>query len=187
MSTSGTTRIAAMVGVGVAFAGPLATIALARYEAVRREIGRRERWFPIERSLTHLSRTHVPMRLALGALALAVWSRVTDALTFALALSAISGPESLRIWLPAYALGLGATSLALTPGGLGTTELALATALTAQGVAPTTALAGAMLYRLISFGVIASIGWLSILRTQAHRVAAPRPVGDRRFSTPIVP
>lgn len=59
-----------------------------------------------------------------------------------------------------YALTKTAASLPITPGGLGVVEGSLALLLIAYGVPATGALAGVLLYRIVSFWVLVPIGWV---------------------------
>lgn len=65
-----------------------------------------------------------------------------------------------RDLLLVYAAGVTAKSLAVTPGGLAITEGAISVSLVASGLRASQALAIAVLYRLISFWLVAAAGWL---------------------------
>jgi uncharacterized protein (TIRG00374 family) len=60
----------------------------------------------------------------------------------------------------AYAGGMAASSLPLIPGGVGLVDGALLLALTHGGLALGTATAGVVVYRLISFVLVAAVGWM---------------------------
>jgi uncharacterized protein (TIRG00374 family) len=68
------------------------------------------------------------------------------------------GP-TLAVALVAYAGGMAASSLPLLPGGIGVVDGALLLALTHGGLSLSTATAAVLLYRLISFVMVAAIGW----------------------------
>ncbi len=70
----------------------------------------------------------------------------------------LHGP-SLGLALIAYAAGMAASSVPLLPGGLGVVDGALILALTRGGLAVGPSTAGVLLYRLISFALVALIGW----------------------------
>jgi putative heme transporter len=70
-----------------------------------------------------------------------------------------SGP-TLAVGMVAYAGGMAASSLPLLPGGLGLVDGALLIALTHGGLPLASATAGVLVYRLISFVMVAAIGWL---------------------------
>ena len=83
-----------------------------------------------------------------------------------------SGP-TLAVALIAYAGGMAASSLPLLPGGLGIVDGALLIALTHGGLPLAEATAAVVLYRLISFVLVAAIGWVFWfgLRRNAKRTA----------------
>ena len=70
-------------------------------------------------------------------------------------------------------------SLAITPGGLAITEGAISVSLVASGLRVSQALAAAVLYRLVSFWLVAVAGWLTLLRAAGAqaRTARPLPAG----------
>jgi pimeloyl-ACP methyl ester carboxylesterase/uncharacterized membrane protein YbhN (UPF0104 family) len=72
-----------------------------------------------------------------------------------------------------YGSGIAAQSLNITPGGLGVTEGTLSVALVATGLHATQALAAVLLYRLASFWLVASAGWLVMLWLRRRRPARP--------------
>lgn len=114
---------------------------------------------------------------AAGGFALLVWAGDLGCLAFAL--RAVSGHLSLPLLVLAWSAGVAATTLSLTPGGLGLVEAALTAALVAAGVRPTTALAGVLGYRLISLWLVGSIGAAILAR---QRVGARRGFAARRVS-----
>ena len=60
----------------------------------------------------------------------------------------------------AYGVGTAASSVGVTPGGIGVAEGAFAVALMASGVRYPVALAAVLVYRLVSFWMVISVGWL---------------------------
>jgi pimeloyl-ACP methyl ester carboxylesterase/uncharacterized membrane protein YbhN (UPF0104 family) len=112
--------------------------------------------------------------LASGA-ALVNW--LTDAGVLAVSVLAVGAAVPWRDLLLVYAAGVTAKSLSFTPGGLGITEGAISVSLVASGVHAGRALAAALLYRLVSFWLVAVAGWLVLLlrrvRGQAPLVALP--------------
>jgi pimeloyl-ACP methyl ester carboxylesterase len=96
----------------------------------------------------------------------------TDAAVLTVGIIAVGGRVPWHDLLLVYAAGVGAQSLSLTPGGLGITEGAISLALVASGVHVRQAVAAAVLYRLISFWLNATVGWLILLFLQARRPAA---------------
>jgi pimeloyl-ACP methyl ester carboxylesterase/uncharacterized membrane protein YbhN (UPF0104 family) len=97
---------------------------------------------------------------------------LTDAGVLAVSIHAVGAAVPWRDLLLVYAAGIAAKGLSLTPGGLAVTEGALSVALVASGLHVRQAVAAAVLYRLISFWLIAAVGWLILLWRQARRPAA---------------
>jgi pimeloyl-ACP methyl ester carboxylesterase/uncharacterized membrane protein YbhN (UPF0104 family) len=96
---------------------------------------------------------------------------LADAAVLAVSILAVGAAVPWRDLLLVYLAGIGAQSLSLTPGGLAITEGAISVALVASGLHVGPAVAAAVLYRLVSFWLIAAIGWL-ILLVRARRPAA---------------
>jgi 3-oxoadipate enol-lactonase len=112
--------------------------------------------------------------LASGA-AMVNW--LTDAGVLAVSVLAVGADVPWRNLLLVYAAGITAKSLAVTPGGLAITEGALSVSLVASGVRTGQALAAAVLYRLVSFWLVATAGWLTLLWLRTRRTApSPLPV-----------
>jgi pimeloyl-ACP methyl ester carboxylesterase len=103
---------------------------------------------------------------------------LADAAVLAVSILAVGAAVPWRDMLLVYLAGIGAQSLSLTPGGLAITEGAISVALVASGLRVGQAVAAAVLYRLVSFWLIAAVGWLILLvlrvRTPAAE-AAPEP------------
>jgi len=112
--------------------------------------------------------------LASGA-ALVNW--LTDVGVLAVSILAVGAAVPWRDLLLVYAAGVTAKSLAVTPGGLAITEGALSVSLVASGVRTSQALAAAVLYRLVSFWLVAVAGWLTLLVLRVRKpVPPPLPV-----------
>jgi uncharacterized membrane protein YbhN (UPF0104 family)/pimeloyl-ACP methyl ester carboxylesterase len=97
---------------------------------------------------------------------------LADAGVLAVSVLAVGAAVPWRDLLLVYAAGIGAQSLSLTPGGLAITEGAISVALVASGLRVGQAVAAAVLYRLISFWLIAAVGWLILLVLRSRRPAA---------------
>ena len=116
--------------------------------------------------------------LASGA-ALVNW--LTDVAVLAVSVLAVGAAVPWRDLLLVYAAGITAKSLAITPGGLAITEGAISVSLVASGLHASQALAAAVLYRVVSFWLVAVAGWLTLLRAAdardgpARGAAAARP------------
>jgi uncharacterized protein (TIRG00374 family) len=67
---------------------------------------------------------------------------------------------SVALVLVAYIAGMSAASLSLLPGGIGTTDAAMIFALTQGGDGVVSATAAVMLFRLISFAMVVTLGWV---------------------------
>jgi pimeloyl-ACP methyl ester carboxylesterase len=106
--------------------------------------------------------------LASGA-ALVNW--LTDVGVLAVSVLAVGAAIPWRDLLLVYAAGITAKSLAVTPGGLAITEGALSVSLVASGLRVSQALAAAVLYRLVSFWLVAVAGWLTLLVLRMRRRA----------------
>jgi uncharacterized protein (TIRG00374 family) len=104
--------------------------------------------------------------LASGA-ALLNW--LTDAGVLAVSILAVGAVVPWRDLLLVYAAGITAKSLAITPGGLAITEGAISVSLVASGLRTSQALAAAVLYRLVSFWLVAAAGWLTLLRVRMRK------------------
>ncbi len=75
----------------------------------------------------------------------------------------------------AYCAGMAAASVPIVPGGLGVVDGALILGLVAGGLPSASAVAGVVLYRLISFGFIIGAGWLVWLAIRARHRHHPPP------------
>jgi pimeloyl-ACP methyl ester carboxylesterase/uncharacterized membrane protein YbhN (UPF0104 family) len=111
--------------------------------------------------------------LASGA-ALVNW--LTDVGVLAVSVLAVGAAVPWRDLLLVYAAGITAKSLAVTPGGLAITEGALSVSLVASGVRTSQALAAAVLYRLVSFWLVAVAGWLVLLMLRVRRSVPSLPL-----------
>ena len=110
---------------------------------------------------------------------------LTDIGVLAVSVLAVGAAVPWRDLLLVYAAGITAKSLAVTPGGLAITEGALSVSLVASGLRVSQALAAAVLYRLVSFWLVAVAGWLTllVLRVRGRARATPLPAaadGGRR-------
>jgi pimeloyl-ACP methyl ester carboxylesterase/uncharacterized membrane protein YbhN (UPF0104 family) len=102
----------------------------------------------------------------------AVVNWLADAAVLTVSIAAVGAAVPWRDVLLVYLAGIGAQSLSLTPGGLAITEGAISVALVASGLRVGQAVAAAVLYRLISFWLIAAVGWLIMLVVRARGPAA---------------
>jgi uncharacterized membrane protein YbhN (UPF0104 family) len=84
-------------------------------------------------------------------------------------------PAGLPEVLLAFCAAMAAGTITIVPGGLGIIDSALILGLIAGGVPTSAAVAAVVLYRLISFGFIMAIGWLSWLRIRRQSTPTPTP------------
>jgi uncharacterized protein (TIRG00374 family) len=98
---------------------------------------------------------------------------LTDAGVLAVSVLAVGAAIPWRDLLLVYAAGVTARSLSVTPGGLAITEGALSVSFVASGLRTGQALAAAVLYRLVSFWLVAVAGWLTMLVLRMRRPVAP--------------
>ena len=107
-------------------------------------------------------------RIGPGALGYAVlcggarWS--ADALCLAAAIAATGAEVPWHRLLLVWAAGAAVTTLGLTPGGVGTADAVLVTALVGTGMPPAAAGASAVLYRLIALKPVPRIAWFAYRR-----------------------
>jgi hypothetical protein len=129
--------------------------------------------------------------VAAAALALLNW--LFDAACLWLCFNAVGEhPAASATTVLAFCAAMAAGSLTIVPGGLGIVDSALILGLIAGGVASPAAVATVVLYRVISFGFIMSLGWFFWLQIRLRtnradasvvRVAATGPrTSVRRFA-----
>ena len=109
-----------------------------------------------------------------GLFSLVNW--LADAGCFAAAIKAAGLPLPLRSVVLIWSAAAAATTLNLTPGGLGVVEAALIAALVATGLPTSEATTAVLVYRLISFWLVLAVGWILypiVGRRGARTRAAP--------------
>jgi hypothetical protein len=99
--------------------------------------------------------------IRVSSLALANW--LTDAGVLAASLYAVGSPVPWQALLLVYGSGVLVRSLGITPGGIGLVEGTLCLGLVSAGVHVGLALASVLLYRFISFWMVAGAGWVVLL------------------------
>ena len=174
------TRWGLLLGVGGALAATVpgwVLVAILRRRAARQRLlglvsrllghlpGRARRSGPATEALVasageQLGALRLPRRDWAEVFLLAVVKWAVDALCLAAAIAAVGAPVPWSGLLLAYLAAAGVSSLAITPGGLGTVELALTTALVAAGLDVSHALAAALVYRLVTLWLATGVGWL---------------------------
>ncbi|AEV85449.1 hypothetical protein ACWT_4427 [Actinoplanes sp. SE50] len=126
---------------------------------------------------------------------LAVLNWLLDALGLWLCFRAIGEPPpSITATLLAFCAAMAAGGVTIVPGGFGIIDSALILGLITGGVATPAAVAAVVLYRIVSFGFIIGLGWLSWLRlrrlatpTAADRAHPDRTAADRTHPERCVP
>jgi putative heme transporter len=107
----------------------------------------------------------------------AVLNWALDAACLWLCIRAVSDePINATQVLLAFCAGMAAGTVTIVPGGLGIIDSALILGLVSGGTTTSTAIAAVILYRIISFGFIIGVGWISWLvmrrRHRLHEMAA---------------
>jgi putative heme transporter len=193
LSSGNTVALAAAAPVALLAVAALAMVAIAPHRPrLRRAMERSAAW-----ALRHTSRVQrrgtgdpgqtaqawadrlVSLQLppsgwaTVTGLALANW--LTDAAVLAVSIHAAGAAVPWHILLLIYGSGLAAQSLTVTPGGFGVAEGTLGLTLMAAGLPPGPAIAAVLLYRLVSFWLVASAGWLIFLRLRRRRLPQEAP------------
>ncbi len=191
-SSSTTASTAGYVAAGIALLPAVVVIVALRYGAARRLLNRMvvriirvsrrlfkhpgpDAEFALERFLDRVGSLSLPRLQYVEVLALAVWNWVADCLCLAFAIKATGVQVPWQGLFLAYAAAMTAGSFGLTPGGLGVVEVALSAALLSAGIKGE-ALAAVLVYRLISFWLVMSVGWAILaLLGRSHRSPAVDP------------
>jgi hypothetical protein len=111
-------------------------------------------------AVAQLSAIRMSTRDLRVAMAFAAGNWLLDAVCFGLCCLAAGAPVSIAQIFVAYTAGMAAASVPLVPGGLGVVDGALALGLTAGGTPLDDAVAGVILYRLISLVLVIGVGWV---------------------------
>ncbi|MFD6897067.1 YbhN family protein [Rhodococcus sp. NPDC060086] len=139
-----------------------------------------------ERALSQLEAVRLRRR---DMLAVAAWSssnRVFDMICLGFACWAVGGTPSLAGLLIAYAAAKAVGSVPLAPAGLGFVDGTLIATLTAAGLSASQALAAVFVYRSVSVGFVAVIGWITVamLYRGASAGAEIDPIAERTVLQP---
>jgi putative heme transporter len=144
---------------------------------VTQRVLRRPRGDPGQLTKTALDRLGL-FRLGPATLGLAftwaVLNCVADACSLIVAIEAVGAPVPWGGVLLAWSAGQGAGSFSPTPGGIGVVEVTMTAALVAAGLPPVHAFAAVLLYRLIAFKGVITLGWFaerSFTRRRHRRLA----------------
>jgi len=104
-----------------------------------------------------------------GGMGLANW--LTDAGVLVMSVLAVGAPVPWRAVLLVYGVATIVGSAGITPGGIGVVEATLCVGLVRSGLTAGKALGAVLLYRLISFWLVATVGWLVLLYLRLERPA----------------
>jgi putative heme transporter len=204
-SRSATASTFGLIGAGLALLPSVGVLAALRYDAARRVLNqildriaaRSRRLFgrpgpdaagAIERFLDRVASLRLSRLQYFEILTLAVWNWTADCLCLAFAIRATGANIPWQGLLLAYAAGMGAAGIGLTPGGLGVVEAALSATLVAAGIKDHRALAAVLVYRLVSFWLVMAAGWaVMAILSRTRRLPAglpPDPPGDHSEPAP---
>lgn len=119
-----------------------------------------DRWRRILGQLESVELGPKPMSLAFG---WSMWKWVSDALSLGLAALAVGTTPAISSLVIAFVAGKAVASIPFAPGGLLFVDGALIATLVGGGMPASQAMATVVVYRLISFALIAIIGWIVFL------------------------
>ena len=150
---------------------------LAHFIALSRKLVNRpgpEAMDALDRLLDRVASLSLPRLQYAKILTLALWNWAADCLCLAFAFRAIGAQIPWQGLFLAYSAGMAAASIGPTPGGLGVVEATLSAALVATGIKGHTALAAVLVYRLISFWLVMTIGWAVVAKlTKTRLIGVP--------------
>ncbi len=137
----------------------------------------------LQRSLRWTTSVHLEWRQVVRTMVLGTANWLFDCACFAMMFPAIGATVPWKGLLLAYGAGQLATTLPITPGGLGVVEGSITIALVAFGGAETTTVDAVLIYRFISFWLVLAVGWalwgelaLEVRRGRWNRQALSSPV-----------
>lgn len=138
---------------------PIGGRALAKFNRLRAKPSDtgRDRWKEI---LSQLESVELGRDDALITFGWSIVHRITDVACLGFACWAVGGKPSLPGLLIAFAAAKAVASIPLAPGGLGFVDGTLIATLTAAGMSASQALAAVFVYRVVSYILVAIIGWI---------------------------
>ena len=113
----------------------------------------------IQKSFQWTTSVDLDWRQVTGTVTLGTANWLFDCACFAMMFPAIGAPVPWKGLLLAYGAGQLATSLPITPGGLGVVEGSITIALVAFGGVESTTVDAVLIYRFISFWLVLAVGW----------------------------
>jgi putative heme transporter len=120
-------------------------------------------------ALDRLSLFRLGPAILAPAFAWALLNCAADACCLMLAIKAIGEPVPWGGVLLAWSAGQGAGSFSPTPGGIGVVEVTMTAALAAAGLSPAYAFAAVLLYRIVAFKGVITLGWFAERSFTRHR------------------
>ena len=150
-----------------------------------------ERWVEV---MGQLETVQLGRRAGFTTIAWAALNWVADIVTLGFACLAAGAEPSISALLIAYAAGKAVATVPLLPGGIGVVDGAMTATLVAGGLTASAALPSVIVYRIISFFLVAAVGWIVfavMFRSSNHdhpddvlTPPAGTPVADTSPSTP---
>ena len=150
-----------------------------------------ERWVEV---MGQLETVQLGRRAGFTTIAWAALNWVADIVTLGFACLAAGAEPSISGLLIAYAAGKAVATVPLLPGGIGVVDGAMTATLVAGGLTASAALPSVIVYRIISFFLVAAAGWIVfavMFRSSNHdhpddvlTPPAGTPVADTYPSTP---
>lgn len=150
-----------------------------------------ERWVEV---MGQLETVQLGRRAGFTTIAWAALNWVADIVTLGFACLAAGAEPSISGLLIAYAAGKAVATVPLLPGGIGVVDGAMTATLVAGGLTASAALPSVIVYRIISFFLVAAVGWIVfavMFRSSNHdhpddvlTPPAGTPVADTYPSTP---
>lgn len=153
-----------------------------------------ERWVEV---MGQLEAVQLGRRAGFTTIAWAALNWVADIVTLGFACLAAGAEPSISGLLIAYAAGKAVATVPLLPGGIGVVDGAMTATLVAGGLTASAALPSVIVYRIISFFLVAAAGWIVfavMFRSTNHdhpddvlTLPAGTPAADTYPLTPLNP
>jgi uncharacterized protein (TIRG00374 family) len=184
-----------LVGAAITLLLTVAVLSALRSSRVRRQLNRLVALFvaqsrklvnrpdpetvgALDRFLDRVAGLRLPRLQYAEVMALAVWNWVADCLCLAFSIRALGVDVPWQGLVLAYSAGMAAAGVGLTPGGLGVVEAVLTASLVALGIKGHSALAAVLVYRLISFWLVMTVGWAVVAILTRARKPQPGELDD---------
>lgn len=160
----------AIVAIAVAGLGALVMLRLPRHRAAVaarvQRLSTKPRWHRLAELVQtggrELGQVRLPAIILVRCLAAAILNWMCDCGCLIFSILAVGGHVPWPGVIAAYGLTQLAAALPITPGGIGVVEGTLSLLLIAYHMPSATAVAGVLLYRIISFWVLVPVGWAAV-------------------------